>query len=218
MKKYNTIIFDVDGTLINTRQGIMASVKHVIDNFNLKQLSDDELYKFVGLSPLQAAFCHFCNIDKNLSQKCTEEFRMFYNKNELYNANIYNGISKLLDFLKSNNYKLGVATYKREDLVINLLNHFKMDKYFDYICGADNENKLSKTEMINNCIKIFNTDKADTIVIGDSKHDAEAAMQLGIDFIGVTYGFGFKVKNDVNVYPNILCAETPQEILNYVRS
>lgn len=215
---YNIIIFDVDGTLIDTRLGIMSSVKHVINKFKLKQLSDNELYKFVGISPLQTAFCHFCNIDSDLSQKCAEEFRIYYNESELFNAFVYDGIIELLEYFKSNNYKLGVATYKREDLVLKLLKHFNLYKYFDILFGADNNNKLTKSDMIENCLQHFKAQKENAIMIGDSCHDAQAAEKLGIDFIGVTYGFGFKSESDVNKYSNILCANTPIEIFSLFKS
>ena len=215
--KYNTIIFDVDGTLIDTRLGIMSSVKHVLNKFNLKQLSDVELFKFVGISPLQAAFCHFCNIDSDLSQKCAEGFRTYYNENELFNASIYDGIIELLEYLKSNNYKLGIATYKREDLVLKLLKHFDLYKYFDIVFGADNNNKISKSNMIEKCMKTLNTKKENIIMIGDSCHDAEAAKELGIDFIGVIYGFGFKNKEELEIYKPIFVAENPYEILEFFK-
>ena len=214
--KYNTIIFDVDGTLINTRKGIMLSVKYVTEKYNLTNLSDEELYKFTGTSPLQTAFCQFCNIDEALAQKCAEEFRTYYNNHELFNAKVYNGIIRLLNYIKNEGYKLAVATYKREDLVIKILNHFGLDKYFDIICGADNKNKLTKSDMINKCIINVGANKGNSLMIGDSCHDAKAAQQLGIKFIGVTYGFGFESQQDINEYPNILSAETPQDILNYL--
>ena len=215
--KYNTIIFDVDGTLIDTGLGIMSSVKHVLNKFNLKQLSDVELFKFVGISPLQAAFCHFCNIDSDLSQKCAEGFRTYYNENELFNASIYDGIIELLEYLKSNNYKLGIATYKREDLVLKLLKHFDLYKYFDIVFGADNNNKISKSNMIEKCIKTLNTKKENTIMIGDSCHDADAAKKVDIPIFCVTYGFGFKNKDETEVYNPIFIADKPQDILKYIK-
>ena len=212
----NTIIFDVDGTLIDTRSGIILSVKHVINKFNLAKLPDEKLYEFVGISPLQTAFCHFCNIDKELAQKCSEEFRAYYNQKELFNANVYDKIIELLEFLKTNNYKLGIATYKREDLVLKLLKHFDLYKSFDIVFGADNNNKLTKSDMIEKCLQYFHAQKESTIMIGDSCHDAGAAQQLSVNFIGVTYGFGFKNENEVKQYNPILVAKNPTEILKYL--
>ena len=213
----NTIIFDVDGTLIDTRPGIINAVQFVIDKYKLKQLNSEEFNRFVGFSPIQAAFHHFCGTDEEMSQICSQEYRAKYKQGDVFNAKVYNGIFELLDFLKQKKYKLGIATYKRQDNIDEIAEYFGLCKYFDSICGADNNNKLTKSDIINNCIKSMDADKNYAVMIGDSIHDAGAANNLSIKFIGVTYGFGFKTQNDVNEYSNILSANTPLEILDFFK-
>ena len=117
--------------------------------------------------------------------------------------------------LKKKGCKLGVATYKRQDYAIDLMKHFGFDKYFDSICGADNENKLKKFDILQNCMKELGNNKKETILIGDSYHDGAAAMQMGVGFIGVTYGFGFKTKEEIKEYNPILSADNVQEIIKH---
>lgn len=214
---FNTIIFDVDGTLLDTRTGIINSVNYVIEKFNLKKLNDEEMQQFIGMSPIQASFQHFCGTDEFLSQKCAEEYRDKYKRGDVFNAEVYGGVFALLDYLKRNGYKLGIATYKRQDNINEIVKFFNFDKYFDSICGADNDNKLTKTEIIKKCMSNLNSLKQKNVMIGDSIHDATAAEKLGIKFIGVTYGFGFKSSQDVNKYSNIFIAKNTMEILEYFK-
>ena len=215
---YNTIIFDVDGTMIDTRPGIINSVKYVIDKYNLKKLTDIEFNKFVGLSPIQAAFSYFCETDEEFSQKCAEEYRNKYKQGDVLNAKLYDGIIELLEFLKNKNYKLGIATYKRQDNINEIAKHFKLFKYFDTICGADNENKLKKSDIILKCLQELNSDINTAIMIGDSCHDAEAAKSLGINFIGVTYGFGFSMEESIKQYNPIFVANNVHDIIKFFKT
>ena len=110
-----------------------------------------------------------------------------------------------------------MATYKREDYAIDLMKHFGLDKYFDTICGADNDNRLTKTDILQSCIKNLTKEKEEVVLIGDSIHDGKAAKETGIDFIGVTYGFGFKSKDDMKEYNPVLCAESVQDIIDFFK-
>ncbi|MBE7706118.1 MAG: HAD family hydrolase [Cyanobacteria bacterium SIG30] len=208
------VIFDVDGTLLDGTEGIINSVKYTINEMKLPKISQAELISFIG-PPVQNSAKDKFSLSEEEAQKFANIFRKKYADGNVFLANVYDGIYELLHFLKRKNYKLGVATYKREDYAINLMKHFEFDKYFDFICGADNENKLTKFDILVNCKNSLCTRDEKTIMIGDSYHDAQAAKKLNVDFIGVTYGFGFKTEKDINQYPNILCASKVNEILKY---
>lgn len=210
----NSVIFDVDGTLLDGTEGIIKSVNHAISVMKLPKLTEEELISFVG-PPVQNSAKNKFSLTDDEAQIFANIFRKKYAEDDVYLAKVYNGIYDLLEFLKQKNYKLGVATYKREDYAINLMRYFKFDAYFDSICGADNENKLTKFDILVKCKNSLSLNNNKIIMVGDSYHDAQAADELGIDFIGVTYGFGFKTAREVNEYPNILCANTPLEILNH---
>ncbi len=211
---YKTIIYDVDGTLLDGTEGILTSVKKTVNHFHLQKLQDKEMLQFVG-PPIQNSCKKIFGLNNEQAQKFANYFRKEYASGDVFRANVYNGIFDLLTFLKDGGCKLGVATYKRQDYAVNLMKHFGFDKYFDSICGADNENKLKKFDILVNCMNELNANKPTSLLIGDSYHDAEAAQKLGIDFIGVTYGFGFKSENEVTNYHPILVADTPKQILEY---
>ena len=213
---YKYVIFDVDGTILNGTNGILNSLKKTIKSFNIVLPDDSILEKFIG-PPIQQSCRCLLNLDENISQEFTNLFRKELIKKDIYNASIYNGIFELLKLLKTKNIKLGVATYKREDLVIAIAKHFGFDKYFTSICGADNENKLKKIDILKNCMCELGAEKESTILIGDSYHDGAAAKELGIGFIGVTYGFGFKTKDEALEYNPILVADKVEEIINYLK-
>ena len=213
---FKQVIFDLDGTILDGTKGILNSLKKTIKKFNIDIPNEDMLTSFIG-PPLQKTCKTFFNFDEKSAQDFTDAFRKTLVKKDIYKANIYDGCINLLKFLKSKNIKLGIATYKREDLVITLLKHFGLDLYFDSICGADNKNKLRKIDILKNCMTKLAEEKEKTILIGDSFHDGEAAKYVGIQFIAVTYGFGFKTKEETLKYNPILVANNVEDIINYFK-
>ncbi|MCD7780637.1 MAG: HAD hydrolase-like protein [Candidatus Gastranaerophilales bacterium] len=214
--KYKAVIFDIDGTLLDGKEGILSSVASTIKYYNLKKLTDSELLSFVG-PPIQNSFMKLYGVDKITAQKYADYFRLKYANGDVFRAKVYDEIYKLLELLKQKEYILSVATYKRQDYAADLAKHFNFDKYFDFIFGADNDNKLTKKDIIEIAIKSCNCKSNETIMIGDSCHDGQAANELGIDFIGVTYGFGFKNKDDVLQYNPVLIAQNVNEIIEFFK-
>lgn len=214
LKVCKVIVFDVDGTLIDGTEGILKSVIKAIKYFNLSMPDFEQLLKFVG-PPIQNSCKRAFGTTDKFAQEFANYFRKEYSAGDVYLAKVYDGIYELLEYLKLKGYKLGVATYKRQDYAKELMKHFKFDRYFDSICGADNENKLKKIDILKNCMNELSAKKEETILIGDSVHDAGAAKELGIDFIGVTYGFGFKNKYEIKEYNPILCVDNVNEIIDY---
>lgn len=190
--KYKLAIFDLDGTLLDTSKGIISSVKKVITDNNLKELSTNELLSFIG-PPIQNSFGKYYELDTQQCQKLAEKFRNIYKDSFLYEATPYEGIYELLQLLTNNNVKFAVATYKREDYALQLLEHFGFDKYSDNLHGADNNNVLKKKDIIEICISNSNvSDRNEIVYIGDTASDLNAAKETNVSFIGVNYGFGFK--------------------------
>ena len=98
------------------------------------------------------------------------------------------------------------------------MKYFDFDKYTDFIYGSDNENRLQKLDIIKLCLDHMGCkDYQYAVMIGDSDNDAIGAEKLGIDFIGVTYGFGFADKEEVDVYPNVGCASIPLELFKFLK-
>ena len=130
----------------------------------------------------------------------------------MFEASLYEGMSQLLSQLKQRGYKLAVATLKYEETAQRMLTYLNVAQYFDVICGALADVKLSKSQLLGKCMSFSGSDEASSLLVGDSSYDALGAKEAGIDFLGVTYGFGFTNQQEVDEFPNVGCAETVNEI------
>ncbi len=214
--KYNYVIFDVDGTLLDTTEGVLSAVCHTIQTCGLPMIEKKELLTFIG-PPIQDSFHRVYGIEGDKLQELATIFRNQYKGDDLLKAIPYEGIYALCDKLVAAGVKIGVATYKRQDYAEKILKHFGFDKYSQYLYGADHENKLKKMDIIKLCMDEMGvTDKWQVVMIGDSSHDALGAEQIGVDFIGVTYGFDFASKEDVEKFPAVGSADTPMAVLPYI--
>lgn len=205
------VIFDLDGTLLNTQEGIIESVKFAASELGFDELPHETLLKFVG-PPIQQSLMTFYGCDKEVAQRGANIFREYYKTTSLLQAKPYEGIYELCKKLKFYGFKMAVATYKREDYALTLLKHFNFDKYCDPMHGADNDNILKKEDIVRMCQTEMGAPKEDCVLIGDTVHDAKGAFEAATPFIAVTYGFGFKHADDVEGFPCIGVARTPLEI------
>ena len=209
------ILFDLDGTLLDTTDGVLESAIYAARHLGYPELPHDIMLKFVG-PPIQNSFIKYYNCDETKAQEAANIFRQYYKDKALLKADYYDGIIEVLKELKVSGKKIAVATYKREDYAITILRHFGITEYCDSMHGADNFNKLTKADIVNICIDELNEPKEEVVLIGDTEHDATGAAKAGVSFLGVTYGFGFKTEAEVNEFNNIGCANTPKEILNFI--
>jgi phosphoglycolate phosphatase len=211
MQIYDTIIFDIDGTILDTTDGVINSVCYTIKYYNLPMCDNDVLKSFVG-PPMQEAFKRVYGFSSEDAQKASNVFREQYKDADVFCAKPYPLMLDLFNKLKQKGYKIGIATYKRIDYAVKILEHFCFSQFCDAICGSDPENKLSKTEIIELCLDETNTKTSKAVLIGDSEYDAIGAEEAGVDFIGVTYGFGFKKKKDVDKHRNVGAVDSVSEL------
>lgn len=216
MKKYDCVVFDVDGTLLDTTEGVLCAVQYTIDHFEFQALPESVLKTFIG-PPIQNSFANAYHLEGDILQEIATVFRNRYKDVDLLKAVPYEGIYDVFDALCRNGIKSSIATYKRQDYAETILRHFHFDRYTDVLRGADHENKLKKKDIIEKSLRDCGiTDYRKAVMVGDSSHDAIGAAEIGLDFIGVTYGFEFRTMADVMKYPAIGVAATPLEILNYI--
>lgn len=216
INRYDLVIFDLDGTLLDTSEGILTSSKYTINKMGLETLDDKALSAFIG-PPIQESFAAAYGLSGPILQDIATIFRDVYSSEYLLLAKPYEGIFELFEELCKRGIKPAVATYKREDYALNLLRHFGFDRYTDIMFGADHENKLKKKDIIEKCINVSGvTDKSRVLMIGDTSFDAIGAEGMGVDFLGVTYGFGFRTSEDVMKYKSIGSADTCMELLNFL--
>lgn len=212
---YKTILFDLDGTLLDTTIGVIEAVRITIEQLGLPMPSDKILATFVG-PPMQSSFMKHFGMESERALECANMFRANYKKHSLLSAQAYPGVLELLEALKARDYKIAVATYKSHDNAMTILDKFGISKFCDFAMGSDLEGRLTKTDIVNECIKQLNSDKASTVLIGDSSADSKGALEAGIDFIALTYGFGFKSEKDLQGINHVAVCNNVEELANYL--
>jgi len=210
MMEPQLILFDLDGTLLNTGRGIVKCIKSTLEKLDYKVPDEDVCKTFVG-PPLKKRFLELYDADESTADTVMKTFREEYGKGDVFLANRYAGLEECLTTLCTR-YTLAVATYKQEDHAVQLLEKFSMASFFKAICGSDAAATMTKNQIIEKAIKLQGANPANCLMIGDSDNDAVSAAQLGIPFIGVTYGYGFKSKADVAQFPHIACVDNPLQL------
>lgn len=189
MKKYENILFDLDGTLSDSGPGIKEAVSFALEAFD-QRLSDEELRKYIG-PPLYISFARFNNLSEDEVKLAIERFHMVYDDDGIYKNSLYPGIEELLKGLKENGYRIYVATSKPEPMAKRVLSYFKVDHYFDAIIGSGpNESRSNKDEVIKFVLDTYKLDRNKTLMIGDRFYDVEGAHKNGVDAMGILYGYG----------------------------
>lgn len=206
------VIFDLDGTLLDTSKGILESIAYAADCLGYPELPEETLRKFIG-PPIQQSFVSYYGADEETAQKAADVFRDYYKSTALYGAVPYEGIYALCKALQARGVRMAVATYKREDYAVKLLQHFQFDEYCNPMHGGDNNNTLKKEDIVRSCLREMHGTIQNTILVGDTYHDALGAEKLSLPFVAALYGFGFKTNEDVEKYPHFGVIRTPEELL-----
>ena len=210
MKKL--VIWDVDGTLLDTSEGLLSSVRYMIRELGLNSLTDEELRSFVG-PRIQDSLQRIYGLEGEKLKTAAAVFREHYKQGDVLVANPYDGIEELLINLKNRGIYQAIATNKRQDFVDALVDKCGYGEYFTHVHGTDLAGKYLKKDLIRFCISDYDgLEDKDAVMIGDSDYDAIAATEAGIDFIGVTYGFDFKKPEDVVGYHPVGVANSVMEL------
>ncbi len=205
------VIFDLDGTLLDTSEGVIRSVKYMLEQLGYERLSEEMYTTFIG-PPIHHRMKQIYGITDEEAAVAMHTFRDHYLEGDIFHAAHYDGMEKLLQDLKEDGCRLGVCTYKREDQAKVLLEDKGIAKYFRVIHGQDKEGRMSKAEVLQLTMRDLGVTPEETVMVGDAYTDAEGAAGAGTLFLAVTYGFGFRTAEDAMKYPNIGAAGTPGEI------
>lgn len=187
---FQSILFDLDGTLTDAAPGITNSVKYALSKFGIDETDDNKLRKFLG-PPLISSFMEFYGFSKEKAQKAVEYYREYFVPHGIFENEVYSGIPKLLQKLKADGKTLIIATSKPETFAVQIAEHFEIDSYFDLIAGSNLDNTRSKkAQVIEYALKTLSIlDRAHAVMIGDREHDIKGAKKTGLRSIGVLYGY-----------------------------
>ncbi len=191
---YRYILFDLDGTITDSREGITKSAQYALEKFGIYEPNLKVFEKFIG-PPLRASFLKYYGnvINESNVEEAMKHYRSRYQPIGMFENEVYEGIPELLSSLKEKGCKLAVASSKPEVYVKQILDHFQLSSYFDVVKGSRLDGSLEdKFELITNALEelVDGTPISDNVVmIGDRKYDVEGAVKKGVDSIGVRYGF-----------------------------
>ena len=195
-----TILFDLDGTLVDTAPDLMGAHNHVMKKFGYPQKSLDDIKHIAGRGAwimMQRTFRDEIK-DENLKKEMVKEFINYYAKNIDRESKPIKGVVKFLDWAKSKQILMAVCTNKQERLAVDLLKKINLSKYFEYIAGCDTfDFNKPDPRHLTNVIEIIGGDINKSIMIGDSEVDSQSAYNAKIPFILVEEGYTEKNINEI---------------------
>ena len=203
-----TILFDLDGTLVDTAPDLMNAHNHVMKKFGYETRSTDEIRNLVGKgaesmigrSMWNQAKKELKKIDnEKIKSEMVKEFVDYYSKNISRESKLLNGVEKFLKWCKSNNVSMAVCTNKTEHLAVDLLKKIKIYDFFEYVAGSNTFDFCKPDPRhLTNVIEIMQGDIKKSIMIGDSETDGNAAKAADIPFILLEDGYTEKNANEIS--------------------
>jgi phosphoglycolate phosphatase len=191
MPTYQTVLFDLDGTLTDPKPGITGAVNYALKRFGLEVQDLDKLIPFIG-PPLGESFQQYYGFSAEQAQEAVRYYREYFAERGLYENAVYPGIPELLTGLQARGMQLAVATSKPTHFAQKILVHFQLDQYFALVMGSELDGTRSnKAEVIDAALaQLPGVAPQTTIMIGDRKHDIIGAQKNGLDSLAVGYGYG----------------------------
>lgn len=212
---YKYVLFDFDGTLADTSEGILAAVRYAQEKLKLEDLTQEHMQSFIG-PPLKRSFAAHYKMDDEEAESAVKVFREYYAREGVYQCELYAYVPDVLRELCSQGLVLYVATSKPTKYAQEIADRLHIAEFFEEIVGSNLDNTRDKKREIIQYIldKNKHVPLTDFVMIGDTYNDVNGAKICGIDSIGVTYGFGAekdlqgarKIVSDIREIPRI-CKE-----------
>lgn len=215
MKKYDVILFDLDGTLTDSAEGIVNCAEYALNAMGITEPDRSRLLRFIG-PPLVDSFMDFYGMSREDALKAVALYRERFPVKGIFENRVYEGIPEALDMLKKAGKRLAVATSKPEVYAKRILEHFELAEYFEAVTGAElSGERNAKSEVIEECLKrLGNPDKGTVLMVGDRKHDVIGAKACGVDCAGVK--FGYAEENELENAGVICTFDTPIQLAEAV--
>jgi len=189
---YDTIIFDLDGTLSESAEGITKSVQYMLEKFGIIEPDLKKLECFIG-PPITVSLKSLYGFDDDKAWQGVMYYRERFEKKGIYENRPYDGVENMLKKLKAAGKTLAIATSKPQPQTEIIIRRYGFDKYLDCVIGPDPKSKTTtKSDVVSYVIDRLGCDKNATVMVGDKHHDINGAKDNGIKSIGVLYGYGSK--------------------------
>ena len=213
--RYDTILFDLDGTLTDSADGIINSIVHTLKHYGLPHDNRAALRRFVG-PPLPESFQRYCGFSPEKAKEAVAGFREYFSEIGIFENTVYEGVSEMLSTLRKAGFTLAIATSKPEVFAERILSRFDLAKYFTAVAGATmDEKRTNKAQVILYALeKLGGREHSHVLMVGDREHDILGAKAVGIDSLGVLYGYGDRA--ELTAAGALLIAETPMDVCRII--
>ncbi len=210
------VCFDLDGTVLASQKGVFRSVAYAMKGLGMPVPSDCELMAFLG-PPLQVGLTEVCHVPASRLDEAIRLYRTYYRETGMFEAEIYEGIPWAVRTLRENGRKCVITTSKPEAFSRVILKHFGADTLFDGIYGSLLDNTRSrKSEVLAYALRQNEADAEKSVLIGDRFYDALGAQEIGMDCVGVLYGYGSREELE---HAGVMhCVETAAQLPEYLMS
>ncbi|MBE6824606.1 MAG: HAD family hydrolase [Ruminococcaceae bacterium] len=215
MSRYDIALFDLDGTISKSADGIKYCLMKTLDKMEKPHPDLSDYSKYIG-PPLFSTFQNLCGLNEEEAQQAVEIYVKLYDIDGLKRNELFEGIDDVLKKLKENGVKLAICSSKHEAIATEVVKLLGVYDYFDKVCGSTIDgSRKEKEELIPYALnKLCAKDSDKVAMIGDTKFDCRGALHCCVDFIGVTYGYG--TLKDMKDAGGKMFAHTPQELHKYL--
>ncbi len=203
MTDTQNILFDLDGTLTDPREGIINSILYALDNLGIEESRVDELNSLIG-PPLRDSFIKRYNLSEMMGNRALELYREYFSTKGIYENLPYPGIDTVLATLYQHNFRIYLATSKPTVYAEKILDHFDLLRFFSGVTGSNLDNtRTDKTEVIAHMVSTAVLETTRSVMVGDRKHDIIGAKNNNMKSIAVTYGYG-SVQEITTEHPDLM--------------
>ncbi len=210
---YEYILFDLDGTLTDPAEGIYNSVYHALSRMEKPRPPMEKMPAFIG-PPLVEGFAAVCGMSEAEGERARDLFREYYPAKGIFECRLYDGTEEMLAALAGRGYRLVLATSKPEIFARRILDRFGLSRYFTYVAGSLlDESRSQKSEVIAYALaSVGSPDPATCLMVGDRAYDARGARALGLECLGVLWGYGDE--EELSAAGALMLARTQKELLS----
>lgn len=209
--KYKYILFDLDGTIAESAQGIRESLEHMIKEIGVEMVDLSDYTKYIG-PPLLDTIKNLCHVPEEKWDEAYNLYKDYYAKKGRFTIKPYDGIETVLKELRAKGYKLAVCTSKLEETAHVVMKELGLFDYFDAVCGSNREStRKDKKDLIPYTVETLGGTLKEAVMLGDTWYDAKGAFECGVDFIACSYGYG--ADEEMAKYSPVAWAESTLDIL-----